>query len=237
MPTTGARQAWLLCVVLGVGVFALSAWFATVVPGQTCSGQPAGTSAFLAYQLARTTADIEAVFGQQGDPCRAAMIAALDLANRVDLIAFIAVYSAFFASFFLALLRSGNVGLARIGFVVVAFTLVCDVLETSVQLYITSSLPGSATSLVLLTLGNTGKFLGLSLVGVCAGAARLARGGVLSRLAGAVCLAAGLMVLVAVNYFPAQAAFPAAGIVLWFVMLLYAMLSAIRPTPPSTVPA
>ena len=232
MPTDGARRS--LCVALGVGVFALSAWFATVVPRQTCSGQPQGTSALLAYQLARTTADIEAVFGQPGDPCREAMIAALDLANKVDLIAFIAVYSGFFASFFVALMRSGNPGVARIGFVVVAFTLVCDVLETSVQLYITSSLPGSASSLVLLTIGNTGKFLGLSLVGVCAGAAMLARGGVLSRLAGAVCLAAGLMVLVAVNYFPAQAAFPAAGIALWLVMLLYAVLSAIRPAPASS---
>ena len=104
---------------------------------------------------------------------------------------------------------SGVPGLARVGFVAVVFTLLCDVLETSVQLYITSSLPGSASSLVLLAIGSTGKFLGLTVVGVGAGAAMLARGGMLGRLAGTACLAGALMVVVGLNYSPAQRALPA----------------------------
>src|SRR5262249_59610956 len=118
-------------------------------------------------QLARSSAEIEAVVGPEGDPCRAAMVAGLNLANTVDLVAFIAIYSGFAASFFLALKRSGSEGMARIGFVAVVFTLVCDVLETSMQLYITSSLPGSVTSLVFLTIGNTGKLLALCSLCVC----------------------------------------------------------------------
>jgi len=232
MPADRSRGAWLLCVLLGVGVVALLVWFAAIVPSQTCSRQqPRGGSAFLAYQLARTTADIEAVFGQQDDPCRAAMVAALDLANKVDLIVFIAVYSGFFASFFLALKRSGSVGIARIGFVAVVFTLLCDVLETSVQLYITSSLPGSAMSLVLLTIGNTGKFLGLGVIGVCAGAAMLARGGLFGRLAGAACLAGALMVVVGLNYFPAEFALPKGNALIGLMILIYAALATLRPTP------
>jgi hypothetical protein len=226
------RRAWILCVIFGVGVLALLAWFAAVIPSQTCSGgQPKGTSALLAYQLSRTAADIEAVFGQEGNPCRAAMIAALDLANKVDLIAFIVTYSAFFAFFFLALMRSGASGLARVGFVAVVFTLLSDVLETSVQLYITSSLPGSASSLVLLTIGSTGKFLGLAAVGVTAGAAMLAWGGMLGRLAGAACLAGGLMVVVGLNYSPAQRALPAGSALIWLVVFLYAAQAAVRGAP------
>jgi len=197
-------------------VAALLVWFAAIVPSHTCSGRlPRGSSPFLAYQLARTTADIEAIFGQQDDPCRAAMVAVLDLANKVDLVAFIAVYSGFFASFFLALMRSGNTGIAKLGFVAVVFTLVCDVLETSVQLYITSSLPGSASSLVLLTIGNTGKFLGLSVIGVCAGAA---------------CLAGGLMVVVGLNYYLADRALPIGNALIALMILIYAALAALRRT-------
>lgn len=235
--TKRTRRAWILCVVFGVGVLALLAWFAAVIPRQTCGGgQPKGTSALLAYQLARTAADIEVVFGPEGDPCRTAMIAALDLANKVDLIAFIAAYSGFFACFFLALMRSAFAGLARIGLVAVVFTLCCDVLETSVQLYITSSLPGSASSLVFLTIGSTGKFLGLAVIGLCAGGAMLARGGMLGRLAGAACLAGALMVVVGLNYFPAQRALPAGNALIWIVVFLYAAQAAVRRTPEPRFP-
>jgi hypothetical protein len=227
------RRAWILCVVFGAGVLALFAWFAAVVPSQTCSGgQPKGTSALLAYQLARTAADIDAVFGQESNPCRAAMIAALDLANKVDLIAFIAIYSGFFAFFFLALMRSGAPSLARSGLVAVVFTLLCDVLETSVQLYITSSLPGSASSLVLLTIGSTGKFLGLAVVGVCAGAAMLAYGGVLGRLAGAACLAGALLLVAGLNYPLAQRALPAGSALISLVIFFYAVQAAVRRAEP-----
>jgi hypothetical protein len=214
------------------GVLALLAWLAAVVPAQTCTGrQPKGTSPSLAFQLARTGADLEVVFGAEGNPCRADMIAALDLANKVDLIAFIAAYSGFFACFFLALMRSGFAGLARVGLVAVVFTLCSDVLETSVQLYITSSLPGSALALVLLTIGSTGKFLGLAVVGVCAGAGMLARGGMLGRLAGAACLAGALMAVVGLNYSPAQRALPAGSALIWIVVFLYAAQAAVRRTP------
>jgi hypothetical protein len=162
---------------------------------------------------------------------RAAMIVALDLANKVDLIAFIATYSGFFAFFFLALMWSGDAGLARAGLVAAAFTLLCDVLETSVQLYITSSLPASASSLVLLAIGNTGKFLGFAVVGLCAGAAILARGGILGRLGGAACLAGALLVMAGINYSPAQRALPAGSALISLVVFLYAAQAAVRRTP------
>lgn len=99
MASDPARPFWVLCVVFGAGVTAIFAWFTAVIPSQACSGRlPAGTSAFVAYHLPRRTDDIEAVFGREGDPCRAGMVAALDLANKVNLVAFIAIYSGFLAS-------------------------------------------------------------------------------------------------------------------------------------------
>jgi hypothetical protein len=122
-----SRRLWML---FGGGVIAFAVWFGGVIPATTCSGaRPAGGSALLAYQLSRTPADIEAVFGGAGDPCRAAMIAAMDRANAVDLAGFIATYGAFLAFFFLALGQMGAV--ARAGLAAVGTALACDVLETS----------------------------------------------------------------------------------------------------------
>src|SRR5215469_11712472 len=122
-------------------------------------------------------------------------------------------------------------GHRQIGFVAVVFTLLCDVLETSMQLYITSSLPGTVTSLVFLTIGNTGKLLGLAIVGVCAGAAMLARRGLLGRLTGAACFLAALMVVVGLNYFPAQPGISVGTTLLWLAMWLYAAVAAARGAP------
>jgi hypothetical protein len=96
MASGPARLFWVLCFVFGVGVIGLVGWFTGITPSQACSGQQTPwTPPFLAFQLAHTTNDIEAVFGRDGDPCRAGMVAALDLANKVDLIAFIGMYSGF----------------------------------------------------------------------------------------------------------------------------------------------
>lgn len=232
MARGSARLFWLLCVVFGLGVIGLVAWFAAVAPGQACRGQLAtGSSPILAFELARTTDDIEAIFGGEGDPCRAGMAAALDLTSKVDLIAFIGMYSGFLACFFLALLRSGLFGLARVGLVAAVVACVSDVLETSIQLYITSSLPGTVTSLVLLTIGSNGKFLGIAVAAMCAGAAMLVRGGILGRLAGAMCVAGGLMVGLGLNYSPAQAALGAGTFIAWILILLYAAVAAMRRAP------
>jgi hypothetical protein len=232
MASGPARLFWILCFIFGVGVMGLVAWFAGITPSQACSDELApGTSPFLAFQLARTTADIEAVFGRAGDPCRTGMVAALDLANKVDLIAFIGMYSGFLACFFLALRRSGFAGLAGVGLVAAAVACVSDVLETSTQLYITSSLPGPVTSLVLLTIGSTLKFLGIAGAAVCAGAAMLVRGRILGRLAGVACVAGGLMVLLGFNYSPARPALRAGIVITWLVILLYAAVAAMHRAP------
>lgn len=153
------------------------------------------------------------------------MIAAMDRANTVDLVGFIATYSAFLACFFVALLRAGA-GVARIGLACVGAALTFDVLETATQLRITSELPGSPTSLTLLAIGSTGKFLALAVLCICAGVAMFARGSSVARFAGAVCVAGGLMVVAGLASIPARAALSAGNAVAWLVMLLYAGVAA-----------
>jgi hypothetical protein len=54
------------------------------------------------------------------------------------------------------------------------------------------------------------------------------RGGVLGRLAGAMCVAGGLMVVLGLNYSPAQAALGAGIVIAWILILLYAAVAAMR---------
>jgi hypothetical protein len=231
--TTSGRRArllWVLSGVFGAGVMAFVVWFGGAIPTETCTGPlPPGFSALLAYQLARSPADIEAVFGPVGDPCRAAMIVAMDRANTVDLVGFIATYGAFLAFFFVALLRSGAGAAARVGLVAVAAAIAFDILETATQLYITGGLPGSAASLTLLALGSTGKFLALALVCACAGLAMIAHGRMPGRLAGAACLAGGLLVVLGLASSSSRTLLSAGNALAWIVMLLYATASAARP--------
>ena len=61
------------------------------------------------------------------------------------------------------------------------------VIEAALRLHIMQSLPGTVTSLVLLTIGDTGKYLAFAIAGACAAVGMLAHGGILGRLAGIAC--------------------------------------------------
>src|SRR5262245_21448043 len=229
-----ARLYCVLCVVFGASAIALLAWLASATPRQACGGmQSWATPPFLAYQLSRTHADIEALFGHEGDPCRTRMIAALDLANKFDLIVFATTYHGFLACFFLALWRYGYPGLAQIGLISVVATFSFGVLEAAIRLYITATLPGSLLSITLLGIADTGKYFGLAGAGASAGAAMLARGGGLGRLAGIICIVGAFMVALGLNYFPARAALTLGFGIVWLVMLLYAAVSAVERRGPA----
>src|SRR5262249_48019587 len=139
MPSTASpRPLWAMTVLFALATIALGVWFSRVVPATGCAGPPPpGVAALLAVQMARPPADMEAVFGRDGDPCRAGMVAALDRANTVDLYGFIWTYGAYVLFFFLAMARAGGGAAARLGLVAIAAAVGFDVLETATQLRLT----------------------------------------------------------------------------------------------------
>jgi hypothetical protein len=231
-PGAGTRPLWVLAALLGLGTFAFGIWFTRNVPTVSCTGPlPRGVTALGAYQMARTPADIEAVFGPATDPCRATMVAAMDRANTADLFGFIPTYGAFLAFSLLALARLGA-AVARVGLVALVAGLAFDVLETATQLRLTHELPGSNAALTALAVGSVGKFAALALAALCAGLAMFARGGIASRIAGILCVtgaALGAFGLVDVSSRPLLALGNALS---WMVMLVYAIVAAIRDLRP-----
>lgn len=224
-----ARSWWIACVLAGLGVIALAAWLLGVIPAATCSGPlPPGLSSLIAFQLARTPADVEHVFGPAGDPCRPGMIAALDAADRVDLLAFIPAYTLFLATALIALARSGAGTVARLGLFALAAAAAFDVVETSVQLYLTGHLPGGPVALTLLAVGSTGKYVMLALVAVCAGLALLGHRTVSARLAATACLVGAALVLFGAVAASARAALGGGNFLAWVAVFLYAIPAAVR---------
>jgi hypothetical protein len=225
--TARPRLLWVLTALLGLATFAFGIWFTRNVPVTSCTGPlPQGVTALGAFQMARTTGDIEAVFGPAGDPCRATMVAAMDRANTVDLFGFIPTYGAFLACGLLALARLGA-RIARVGLVALVVGLAFDVLETATQLRLTHELPGSDAALTALAVGSVGKFAALALAALCAGLAMLARGGMAGRIAGILCAtgaALGAFGLVDPSARPLLALGNALS---WVVLLVYAIVAAI----------
>src|SRR5262245_19968355 len=223
------RPLWILCVLFAAGVIGFAVWFGRAIPAQICSGSlPSGVSSLLAFQLSRTPADIEQIFGAAGDPCRAGMIEAMDRVNTVDLVGFIATYGAFLVCFFLALRRAGAGAVARVGLLAAVAAVGFDVLETATQLHITGQLPGSAASLTLLAIGSTGKYLALAIASACVGFALLARKTLLGRIVGIACIAGPAMVVVGLALVSARAVLATGNALAWIAMFVYAVVAAAR---------
>jgi hypothetical protein len=220
------RSLWALTVVFGLATMVLGGWFSRVVPATGCAMPPQrGVTALLAFQMARTPADMEAVFGRESDPCRPGMVAALDRANTVDLYGFIWTYGAFLLCFLLAIGRGGGGPAARLGIVSLVAGLGLDVLETATQLRLTGEFPGTASALQALAIGSTGKYIALSLVTLCAGVTMVTRGGICGRLAGIACIAGSGAAFVGLLQPSHRALLTTGTAIAWVVILVYAAVS------------
>jgi hypothetical protein len=170
------------------------------------------------------------VFGAADDPCRAGMVAALDRANTIDLFGFIPVYGLFLAAFLLAAMRTGGGRAAGAGLFFLVAGLAFDTFETAIQLRITGALPGSDANLMALVVGSRGKFSLLALVSLFAGLAMLTRGGLLGRLAGLGCIVSAGLTFAGLAAPSAASMLPGGIALAWTLMLVYAVVEAIRPT-------
>ena len=158
--TAPNRRPWAIATVaLGLITFAVCAMFFQLpeVDGVFPSANDA-SAAMTQFQLARSTADVTHVLGDPADP---RLVAAMNAANRLDLIAFIPVYGLF-------LLMAGPLVIGRLDrrltLVILKATfvgLLGDVVETSTQLRMTGDPAGLPQLLDQLAVGSTMKFFGL----------------------------------------------------------------------------
>jgi hypothetical protein len=133
-----SRAAWVLCLVAGLTVVALTLVISGVEGVRACDGGTA-LDPVIRFEWVRTVEEVRALFGEE--PCRSRLAAAMDRVNRIDIYAFIPAFTLFqlFAAW--ALRRSGR-GLALAAGAAAIVAALCDQAEDQILLAITASLPG-----------------------------------------------------------------------------------------------
>lgn len=152
--------AWRWCLVAGVATALAGVGFGAI-PGLVPCGPSGGLHAILAFELARSPAELARLFG--AEPCRSALIAAQDRALLLDSLAFVPGYTIFLAAAAMAL--DGR-WFARMAILAALFAGLLDEVENALLHHLLATLPGSPAIITLLYWETRTKFVLLAGVGL-----------------------------------------------------------------------
>lgn len=231
------RAAFRISLAAGLLVLAVTVMSALSEPPRPCGTLPQNYAPIIAFELARSAADLEAIFGTT-EPCRAAMIERMDAVNVVDVLVYIPVYGAFMAFFFLGM-RGRNAALGTLGFRISIVAILGDYAENLCLMSLTPALDPTSVWFALLPWATAVKWLALGVAAAIAAVIyfRAAGARVLNIFAGLVCAAAFLSTVAAMAM-PAQFG-PLVGLgvgLSWLVYLFTAAAAAWRPVVAGTAP-
>ncbi|MEO0961362.1 MAG: hypothetical protein AAFY01_02955 [Pseudomonadota bacterium] len=216
------KSAWFLTVVAGLAVLLIAIFLMPKFPTDSAGIEPGYGSPVIAFEMARSVADLHAVFGTPDDPERARRIAMMDDGNIWDF-PFMIAYGLFIALFLRAAGKaSGNsiwYLLAMLGIIAAA----ADAIENNILLGLTADIEG-APDIGLLAYPVWTKFLSIMITGAAAGVAIATQGRHFWRILGVVATASALLVLPGF-YDPATyGTLLTLGITIcWVIMLIFAI--------------
>jgi hypothetical protein len=163
MPAT--QTAFRVSFVLGIAILLLAIYTFSRAPVQVCGGLPRTYNTVTAFELARSTADLHAIFGNKPSECRNAVVVELDNSTKADSIAFIPLYGAFLIAFFLGI-RAREQQLASVAALITLVTCVADYIE-NICLFSLSANPDEASNaLTVLMWATEVKWVGLGITGM-----------------------------------------------------------------------
>lgn len=225
------RLAWRLCCGTGLLIVILILVSGQQEPPQPCGGLNPNYAPIIAFELVRSEADLQALFGTEDDLCRAEMIARMDAINWIDVLVFIPIYGAFLLFFFMGM-QERNVFLGRIGVKLAVAAIVTDYVENLCLMQVTPRLDVSSVWMPLLPWATGAKWLALGAIAAVAGLmfAKVKPRKLLIICAplAAICLLVLLIVIAALaqpaSYGPVLS--PAVG-VSWLIILINAFISAL----------
>ncbi len=160
------RAAFRISLAAGLLVLAVTLLSFTQEPVQPCGDLPPNYAPIIAFELARSPADLEAIFGTQ-EPCRSNVIARMDAINVMDVLVYIPVYGVFMAFFFLGM-RSRHATLGTLGFRVAIIAALGDFAENACLMNLTPQLDPASPWFTLLPWATGIKWLGLGVAAAIA---------------------------------------------------------------------
>jgi hypothetical protein len=223
-----AQTAFRISFGAALVVLLVSIYFA-FLPMVPCGDLARNYAPVVAEELARTTADLHAIFGDAPGACRSAIAAKLTLVTWVDSLLFIPAYGAFLLFFFLGMVPRDEQS-SFIGFVFAAVAVVADIAENICLFQVTSAPDVAGIALAVLPWATGIKWIALGLAGMMAGAVLLERGGENYPAAAACGLALLGSVLGVVNPHLFAPYLPGAIALSWLVFLVVAVRGAFLST-------
>lgn len=201
-----------------------------VIP--VCGNLQVGYAPILAFEFARSIADLHALFGSFPGACRAALVARMDLVNWGDCVLFVPAYGAFLVFFFVGI-RAAQPSLARIAIQVTLIACAADYVENACLLQLTGHVDAPGFWLSLLPWATGVKWGGLGVAGLLGGLILAGKHGLRSPVA--LLSLAGLAITLLAVFIPHQfGRFASLGVTLSWVSFL--AVDVCRVAPWRTVP-
>lgn len=212
------RTAWRGCAAAGIVAFICSSSFGRI-PGMATCGPDGGLGPIIAFEFARTPADVVALFGSE--PCTSTLVAAQKAGLLLDALGFIPFYTAFLMLAVVAIDAQSWIKRALI--VILLIAALGDQMEGALMYAILRDLPGTPALLDMLWWPVHVKFalLALGTIGI---AEILVHGRWLPRLSAGVIALGGFLALTGLLVMPSS--WMMSGFLLAWVTLLVAALIA-----------
>ena len=224
------RAAFRISFAAGLLVLAVTLFSTTQEPVRPCGNLPQNYAPIIAFELARSPADLDAIFGMQ-EPCRTEVIGRMDAINLVDVLVYIPVYGVFMAFFFLGM-RGRHAPLGTLGFRIAVLAALGDFAENACLMNLTPQLDPTSLWFTLLPWATGIKWLGLGVAGAIAAMIFVKSSGarVWNYLAALLCAAAFLSTAAAIAVPAMFGPLVSLGVGLsWLVYLIAAGVASFRP--------
>jgi hypothetical protein len=226
-----AVRAFRFSFVAGLVVLVLAVVSAAIEQPQPCGALPTHYAPVIAFELARTRADLVALFGAEPSTCRAAMVATMNAANWADLFLFMPAYGVFLAFFFVGQKAHGG-RIAQLGVRLAIVAGVADVVENLFLFRVTANVDAAEPWLGALAIATGIKWLALGVIGALTAILILAMAGRGRRFA-ALCSALALPIAIATLFDPNRFG-PFVSLAVggaWLVILVLTGISVRRGSP------
>lgn len=224
------RAAFRISLAAGLLVLAVTLFSATQEPVRPCGNLPQNYAPIIAFELARSAADLEAIFGT-AEPCRSEVIERIDAINLVDVLVYIPAYGVFMAFFFLGM-RARHASLGTLGFRIAVIAALGDFAENACLMNLTPQLDPASLWFALLPWATGIKWLGLGVAAAIAAAIYVQSSGarLWNMFAALVCAAAFLSTVAAIAVPSMYGPLIGLGVGLsWLAYLVTAGAAAFRP--------
>jgi hypothetical protein len=230
------RAAFRISFAAGLLVLAVTLFSITQESLRPCGNLPQNYAPIIAFELARSSADLDAIFGNEADrsdsSCRALVVEAMDAINWVDVLVYIPVYGVFMAFFFLGM-RARHALLGTLGFRIAVIAALGDFAENACLMNLTPQLDSTSTWFALLPWATGIKWLGLGVAAAIAAAIYVKSAGTRwwNYLAALLCAAAFLSTVAAIAVPSMFGPLVGLGVALsWIVYLVTAGFGGTAPT-------